>query len=92
MLRMVSFQHVERSEKRESASIDVEGLVAQGQVADNFSKGSSPEQRLKYMANSLDHRTLLERVVHAQRAWVAVFEDDLILTSGPAHKHIRLCN
>lgn len=90
MLARVGFQHVERAETREGAALDVEGLVAQGQVAANFSKGSSPEQRLRYMANALDHRTLLERAVHSQRAWVAVFEDDLVLTSSPGEAAARI--
>ena len=88
MLHLAGFHSVHVADTRVASDLDLKSLVSAGQLSTHFSKGSTPDQKLKYIANALDHRDLLRAALddsadHRNESWVAIFEDDIILTASP---------
>ena len=95
MLHLAGFHTVHVADTRGASDLDLDVLVSAGEVSAHFNKGASPSQKRKYIANALDHRDLLRVALadntHNEQKWVAVLEDDIILTASPsdAAKRIR---
>ena len=83
MVRAVGFDvEIVKSHSYDAAQLDK--LRAEGKVSHLMLKDATTEQSLRYIAAALDHRRLVEMAVNANHSWVAIFEDDVILTSSPS--------
>ena len=90
MVRAAGFDDVEFVHTSDIESIDLAALEAAGSLSDRFNKGASPVQRLKYIANALDYGAVIKAAIAANHSWVAVFEDDIILTTSPGEAAERI--
>jgi len=83
MIRAAGFDDVEFPDTRDDVNLDE--LVASFDVSATFSKGTI-SQRLKNLAHALDYRDTLDTAIaHTPTGnWVAIFEDDIILTTTPS--------
>jgi hypothetical protein len=105
MLRAVGFRDITFQPTYEIAALDLAALESSGRVSANwdyFVKGQmgwndiSNASKMRYIAHALDFQDVIER--HATAAddssgassWIAVFEDDIVLTTSPVQAHKRL--
>jgi hypothetical protein len=106
MLRAVGFRDITFQPTYESATLDLAALESSGRVSsanwDYFVKEQmgwkyiTNASKMRYIAHVLDFQDVIER--HAAAAdgspsassWIAVFEDDIVLTTSPVHAHKRL--
>jgi hypothetical protein len=65
---------------------DLEALAVSGDIAPNFMAHTNKthEQRQKYAAHALDYRNTVTRALQEGHEWVAIFEDDAVLTTPPS--------
>ena len=92
MVKSAGFLHVEFPPTIAWEKIDLEAQVDAGKTVPNFMKQQTEVYRKKYMAHALDYVNTLGQAVAEGHSWVAVFEDDVILTTLPseASRRIRL--
>jgi hypothetical protein len=106
MLRAVGFRDITFQPTYESATLDLAALENSGRVSsanwDYFVKEQigwkyiSNASKMRYIAHALDFQDVIQR--HAGAAadspaassWIAVFEDDIVLTTSPVQAHKRL--
>jgi hypothetical protein len=105
MIRAVGFRDITFQPTYESAALDLAALESSGRVSaewDYFVKGQmgwndiSNASKMRYIAHALDFQDAIGR--HAGAAadssgaasWIAVFEDDIALTTSPVQAHKRL--
>jgi GR25 family glycosyltransferase involved in LPS biosynthesis len=92
MVQSAGFHHVEFPSTIAWAEIDPEALADAGKTVPNFMAQQTEVHRKKYLAHALDYINTLDQAVAEGHSWVAVFEDDVILTTRPseASRRIRL--
>jgi hypothetical protein len=106
MLRAVGFRDITFQPTYESATLDLAALENSGRVSsanwDYFVKEQmgwkyiSNASKMRYIAHALDFQDVIERHAAAvdgspgASSWIAVFEDDIVLTTSPVHAHKRL--
>jgi len=90
MIYAAGFDHVSMVKTHDIKELNVGALVASGKVSGHFQKGDTIEQLLKYVANAVDHCNILEIGLRQNYSWVAVFEDDIILTTSPSIASTRI--
>jgi hypothetical protein len=105
MLRAVGFRDITFQPTYEIATLDLAALENSGRVSVNWDyfvkekmgwNDISNTSKMRYIAHALDFQDVIER--HAAAAhispgaasWIAVFEDDIVLTTSPVHAHKRL--
>jgi hypothetical protein len=74
------------------AEVDLEDLKARGEVSPEFCKTYSLVQQQKFAAHALDFRDVARRASVQGHAWVALLEDDIVLTSPPSVASKRICD
>jgi hypothetical protein len=105
LLRAVGFRDITFPPAYESATLDLAALENSGRVSANWDyfvkeqmgwKYISNSSKMRYIAHALDFQDVIERHVGAvdgsasASSWIAVFEDDLVLTTSPVQAHKRL--
>ena len=106
MLRAVGFRDITFQPTYESATLDLAALENSGRVSsanwDYFVKEQmgwkyiSNASKMRYIAHALDFQDVIERHAAAvdgspgASSWIAVFEDDIVLTTSPVQAHKRL--
>ena len=98
MLRAAGFDSIQFADTtRDGSEINVDALaalVSAGELSPHFSssKVKSLEQKRKYVANALNHRDLLRAALSKSdtHPWIAIFEDDIILTTRPSLASSRI--
>jgi hypothetical protein len=105
MLRAVGFRDITFQPTYEIATLDLAALENSGRVSTNWDyfvkekmgwNDISNTSKMRYIAHALDFQDVIER--HATAAdgspgaasWIAVFEDDIVLTTSPVQAHKRL--
>jgi hypothetical protein len=104
MIRAVGFRDITFQPTYESAALDLAALESSGRVSANWDffliimqwHDISLASKMRYIAHALDFQDAIAR--HASAAadssvaasWIAVFEDDIVLTTSPVHAHKRL--
>jgi hypothetical protein len=102
MIRAVGFRDITFQPTYESAALDLAALENSGRVSANwdcFVQGQigwndiSNSSKMRHIAHALDFQDVIER--HADgspgtSSWIAVFEDDIVLTTSPVQAHKRL--
>jgi hypothetical protein len=105
MLRAVGFRDITFQPTYDIETLDLAALVNSGRVSANWDyfvkeqmgwNDISNTSKMRYIAHALDFQDVIER--HATAAdgspgassWIAVFEDDIVLTTSPVHAHKRL--
>ena len=105
MLRAVGFRDITFQPTYETETLDLAALENSGRVSTNWDyfvkekmgwNDISNTSKMRYIAHALDFQDVIER--HATAAdgspgassWIAVFEDDIVLTTSPVHAHKRL--
>ncbi len=105
MLRAVGFRDITFQPTYEIATLDLAALENSGRVSAKWDyivketmgwKDVSNVRKMRYVAHALDFQDVMER--HAVAAadspgaasWIAVFEDDIVLTTSPVQAHKRL--
>jgi hypothetical protein len=92
MVQSAGFLHVDFPPTIAWEQIDLEAQVDAGKIVPNFMKQQSEVYRKKYVAHALDYVNTLGQAEAEGHSWVAVFEDDMVLTTLPseASRRIRL--
>jgi hypothetical protein len=90
MIYAAGFDQVSMAQTHDIEEIDLESWMASGKVSGHFNKGNTMEQRLRYVAAAVDHRNIIEMALRQNYSWVAVFEDDIILTTSPSIASTRI--
>jgi hypothetical protein len=105
MLHAVGFRDITFQPTYESATLDLAALENAGRVSahwDYFVKEQmgwndiSNASKMRYIAHALDFQDAIGRHAGAATAslaassWIAVFEDDIVLTTSPVQAHKRL--
>jgi hypothetical protein len=105
MLRAVGFRDITFQPTYEIATLDLAALENSGRVSVNWDyfvkilggwSNMSNVSKMRYIAHALDFQDVIQR--HAGAAadspaassWIAVFEDDIVLTTSPVQAHKRL--
>jgi hypothetical protein len=105
MLRAVGFRDITFQPTYESATLDLAALENSGSVSANWDyfvkilgglNDMSNVSKMRYIAHALDFQDAIAR--HAASvadssgaaSWIAVFEDDIVLTTSPVQAHKRL--
>jgi hypothetical protein len=104
MLRAVGFRDITFQPTYEIATLDLAALESSGRVSANWDfvlmimqwHDISLASKMRYIAHALDFQDAISR--HAASAadssgaapWIAVFEDDIVLTTSPVQAHKRL--
>jgi hypothetical protein len=103
MLRAVGFRDITFQPTYDIETLDLAALETSGRVSDNWDYHASEigwndvsnVSKNRYIAHALDFQDAIAR--HAAAAdergpapWIAVFEDDIVLTTSPAQAHKRL--
>jgi hypothetical protein len=105
MLRAVGFRDITFQPTYEIATLDLAALENSGRLSANWDyfvkeqmgwKYVSNASKMRYIAHALDFQDVIERHAGAvdgspgASSWIAVFEDDIVLTTSPVHAHRRL--
>ena len=99
MIRAAGFDNIQFADTtRDGSEINapaMAALVSAGELSPHFISGSkvmSLEQRRKYVAQALDHRDFLRAALSTcdKHRWIAIFEDDIILTTRPSLASSRI--
>jgi hypothetical protein len=104
MLRAVGFRDITFQPTYEIATLDLAALENSGRVSANWDYSLKIMQwfdislasKMRYIAHALDFQDVIGK--HAAAAadspaassWIAVFEDDIVLTTSPVQAHKRL--
>ena len=99
MIRAAGFDSIQFADTtRDGSEIDVHAmaaLVSAGELSPHLISGSkvrSLEQKRKCVAQALDYRDLLRAALSTsdKHPWIAIFEDDIILTTRPSLASSRI--
>ena len=90
MIYAAGFDQVSMAQTHDIEEINLRAWVTTGKVSGHFNKGNTMEQRLRYVAAAVDHRNIIEMALRQNYSWVAVFEDDIILTTSPSIASTRI--
>jgi hypothetical protein len=86
MVRAAGFDDIEIPSTLSYREQDLEALAASGDIAPNFMAHTNKTRvlRQKYAAHVLDYRNTVTRALEDTHEWVAIFEDDILLTTPPS--------
>jgi hypothetical protein len=105
MLRAVGFRDITIQPAIEIETLDLAALENSGRVSSNWDyivketmgwKDVSNVRKMRYIAHALDFQDVIERHISSAAdfsgvsSWIAVFEDDIVLTTSPVNAHKRL--
>ncbi len=90
MVRAAGFDDIEFPSTLSYQDQDLEALAASGDLAPNFMAHKARVLRQKYAAHVLDYRSTVTRALEDAHEWVAIFEDDIVLTAPPSVASARI--
>ena len=90
MAAAAGFQDIEFPSTLPYQEVDLEKLKVHGEVVQDFMEGYTREQQQKFFAHATDYKDVIKQAVEEGRAWVAMLEDDIILTAPPSVAYERI--
>jgi hypothetical protein len=86
MVRAAGFDDIEFPSTLSYQDQDLEALATSGDIAPDFIAHMNKTRvlRQKYAAHVLDYRNTVTRALEEGHEWVAIFEDDIVMTTSPS--------
>jgi hypothetical protein len=86
MVRAAGFDDIEFPTTLPYQDQDLEALATSGDIAPDFIAHMNKTRvlRQKYAAHVLDYRNTVTRALEEGHEWVAIFEDDIVMTTSPS--------